>query len=570
MFNGLINWFRQKSNFIFPKNDIVEAQAVAPTVKTTKNKTYLVDPSLPSLIIEKEIPTTTILPVNAIGESGGGYSLGTSQQQAAGLKQIINDALVFMSGKSPKKIVKWAATSRLSLQARAGKDINAYYDRSSLKFFYFPDKKTNKTIYACDSRTVVAHEFGHALLDILRPDLWNVMSDEIWAYHESFGDIIAILNNLQYEALIDAAIKDNQDLTKSNILTRLAAEMGIGLYNLTKGSNGELPNCLRDMSKKYTYAPPSSLPKDGRDDQIVNEPHSFSRVFTSMFYNLLIQVTNIYIEAKMTPKAALIKARDLMASYIMQASNNAPRTSKFFKSVCQEMMVADSKNGGKFQVLFYNTFVSWNIFDANIKILNKMSIADVMRDIHDEFDYQDHGQIKVLRVMKEKTIELNKIHGVVAQAGNPLLSAEIEVASQSAYYFNEELNLIEAHESSEQEIIETALNCISIIEQRNLIGDHEKAEFELVEGKLLRKKIASCGCNKPNYCIPGAPEYQKPWKPKNNSGCVKCGKADCGPKSCDCEQPSPAQPPKTGCYTSIKTGKGTTYKVGSRLSRKVC
>ena len=163
MFNGLINWFRQKSNFIFPKNDIVEAQAVAPTVKTTKNKTYLVDPSLPSLIIEKEIPTTTILPVNAIGESGGGYSLGTSQQQAAGLKQIINDALIFMSGKSPKKIVKWAATSRLSLQARAGKDINAYYDRSSLKFFYFPDKKTNKTIYACDSRTVVAHEFGHAL-----------------------------------------------------------------------------------------------------------------------------------------------------------------------------------------------------------------------------------------------------------------------------------------------------------------------------------------------------------------------------------------------------------------------
>jgi len=571
MLNGIMNWFRRNIPFVFPHDEqIVEKQGL-PAAKSNLNKTYLVDATMPTFVVEAPIPTTTALPMTATGEMGGGYALGSSQQQAAGLKQIVNAALLYMSGKTPKKITKWAATSNLLLQARAGRDINAYYDRTGLKFFYFPDGYRKKTVYACDSRVVVSHEFGHAFLDILRPDLWNVMSDECWAYHEAFADIIALLNNLQYESIIDAAIKETSDLNKSNILTRFAVDMGIGLYNLTGGKDGELSNCLRDLTIRFDYANPSSLPKDGRDDQLINESHSFSRVFSGMFYNILIQVANYYItNEKLAPKAALIKSRDTMASYIINASMTAPVNPRFYKAVCQEMLTFDKKNGGKFQTLLFNTFVSWKILDPAIKILSNITYADVIKNVKSEFDYEDHGTIKVLRLGSKKTIKLSDSHGVLAMSYNPLMEAEIEVAYQSAYYFDENLILQDVNETSDTEIIESAMNCINLIQAKNLLGNTDRSQFELVEGKLLRTKIAACGCNKPNYCIPGSPEYQKPWKPKNNAGCVKCRNKNCEPRPCNCETPTPPTPPKLGCYTAVKSCNYSAITVGSRISRKVC
>lgn len=567
---GILNWFRRNTRFIFDNDALVDSQATQAT-KTNLNKTYLVDASMPSLIIEKAIPTATALPMTAQGEAGGGYAFGTPQQQAAGLKQIVNEALVYMMAKSPKKIIRWSATSNLSLVARAGTDINAYYDRKGLKFFYFPDKVRKKTVFACDSRTVVSHEFGHALLDILRPDLWNLVSDEVWAFHEAFGDMVAMLNNLQYEGLIDAAVKETNDLAKSSILTRLAADMGIGLYGLTGGTNGELTNCLRDISQKFQYVNPSSLPNDGRDDQLINEPHSFSRVFSSMFWYLLVQVTNSYISIdKMAPKAALIKARDTMSGYLMAAANNAPANSKFFKSVCQELAIADKKAGGRFQNLFTTTFVAWKIIDSPIKMLSTLTYEDVIKKIDKNFEYQDHGTIKALHVGTTKTIKLSDSVGVLSLATNPLFSAEIEVPAKSSYYFDENMVLQDAIESNDIEILQSATNCLNLIDKKKWLGNDDRSQFELVDGKLLRTKISACGCNKPNYCIPGSPEYQKPWKPKNNAGCVKCRNQNCQPRPCDCANPAPPQPPKIGCYTTASTCKTTSIRVGNRISRKVC
>jgi hypothetical protein len=122
--------------------------------------------------------------------------------------------------------------------------------------------------------------------------------------------------------------------------------MGIGLYGLTKGTSGELNNCLRDISQKFQYVSPSSLPSDGRDDQIINEPHSFSRVFSSMFWYILVQVANSYILVdKLAPKAALVKARDTMSVYLLVAVSSASANNKFFRSVCQEIIIADKKAG---------------------------------------------------------------------------------------------------------------------------------------------------------------------------------------------------------------------------------
>ena len=97
MLKGLINWFQKTREYIFPTIDTVEAQAqpVAPKPVVKKNKTYYIDPTSPKFLLTANMPATTALPMRGVGEGGGGFALGTPQQQADGLKQMVNDALVF-------------------------------------------------------------------------------------------------------------------------------------------------------------------------------------------------------------------------------------------------------------------------------------------------------------------------------------------------------------------------------------------------------------------------------------------------------------------------------------------
>ena len=138
MIKGLINWFQRTIDYIFPQNNQVQFQAQEnieakkPLIKT--NKTYYIDPTVPTFLLTQNMPSATALPLRGVGEGGGGFALGTAQQQADGLKQMVNDALVYMKSKCPVAITKWRATSTLTLHPRAGQDLNAYYDRSSLRF----------------------------------------------------------------------------------------------------------------------------------------------------------------------------------------------------------------------------------------------------------------------------------------------------------------------------------------------------------------------------------------------------------------------------------------------------
>ena len=59
--------------------------------------------------------------------------------------------------------------NRLIVLPHAGYGENAYYDRASksLQFYYFNGPGT--TVYTCLSSDIVNHEFGHAVLDGVRP-----------------------------------------------------------------------------------------------------------------------------------------------------------------------------------------------------------------------------------------------------------------------------------------------------------------------------------------------------------------------------------------------------------------
>lgn len=556
----------------------VSALAVAPIKEkkvvsngSPKTKMYLNDPTTPDLIIEEEVGNT-LLKMNSTGDQGGGFPLGSIQQQASACKGMVNSILKYVASKTRQKTIRhWAVTSSMNINARAGKDINAYYDRGSLKFFYFGDKVTRKNVFACDSRSVVSHEFGHAYLDILRPDLWSTQAAEIWAFHEAFGDMIALLASLQYDVLIQNAIEETQgDLMKSNILTRLAAEMGIGVYHLSDGKGGVLPNCLRDMSIVFKYTEPEKLPSDGPDNVIINECHSFSRIFSGAFYEMIVKMSDQNMKNGQDQMTAIKNARDTAAEYLMTVASSTPSTVRFFDAAARQFLQADKSNGGKYQDVIRKVFLGRAILpkETVIKMLDVKDVKDVVKDIKDMFELQLHGNERVLRTLSVKRIKLSD-HGVQAQSNNPLYNLEIDVPCQAAYYFDENNQLTDIVQAQDTEIIDAAYSCLDYLHKNNMVGDHDQALFSVKKDRLVRKQIV-CKCGKPNYCDPNAPEYGKPWKPANNAGCAGCH-SNCEPRSCDCEpETTPTPPAKKGCYTSVRTGGVRGYKVGQFISRKVC
>ena len=85
------------------------------------------------------------------------------------------------------------AGNRLIVVPHAGYGRNAFYDRKSksLQFYYFDHE--GKRVYTCLSTDIINHEFGHALLDGIRPHFFHSSLVETAAFHEFVGDLTAIL-----------------------------------------------------------------------------------------------------------------------------------------------------------------------------------------------------------------------------------------------------------------------------------------------------------------------------------------------------------------------------------------
>jgi len=178
----MLNWIKN----IFKSVCTAKNKIAATPVKTID---YLLnDPTTPEQGVKIVPPTACSLKLNVQGYVGAGYDMHSLQGQAASCYVTIQNTAKYLisQNKTKKTFTKWAATNTLNVLPRAGKDFNAYYDRSNLKFFYDIDTVTKKTVYTAESADIVSHEFGHAFLDILRPDLWN-------AHHMRLGLFMNLL-----------------------------------------------------------------------------------------------------------------------------------------------------------------------------------------------------------------------------------------------------------------------------------------------------------------------------------------------------------------------------------------
>ncbi|MFI9568054.1 hypothetical protein [Streptomyces rishiriensis] len=244
----------------------------------------------------------------------------------------------------------------LTAHLDAGVDLNAFYDRRGLWFF----RRTvaGVTVATCESNEIVEHETGHAVLDALRPQLFDVVSAEAAALHEAFGDISALLSSLRLESLRTGVLAETQgDLELSSRVSRMAEQLGWAIRQ--RHPEKVDPDCLRNMANSFFYRDPVLLDSDGPAIMLTSEPHSFSRVFSGAFLKI---VAGIFRQQDLQDQAGLAFSAEMAGQLLVDAVVAAPVVSAYYAQVAGHMIAADQRrNGGRYGPSLRSAFIRHGI-----------------------------------------------------------------------------------------------------------------------------------------------------------------------------------------------------------------
>ena len=255
----------------------------------------------------------------------------------------------------------WHDGHPLKVELDAGQDLNAYYDRKSLSFYHA--KSNGRVIYACESADIVCHEFGHAVLDVLRPDLWDACLDEVASFHEAFGDLSAILSALQLQSVREAVIKETSGhLYHDSIVSRMAEQFGKALHGINP--HAAPPNCLRNAVNLFFYHDPMHLPPSAPETTLSSEPHSFSRLFTGAFFEAMAGMLSVH--SKNPTQQDLLQVANDATTLLVKGTRTAALSAAFFSEVAAQIIWAEAPLfNGKYEEALRSAFVRRGILSLD-------------------------------------------------------------------------------------------------------------------------------------------------------------------------------------------------------------
>lgn len=264
-------------------------------------------------------------------------------------------------------LVRWQNGGKLlPLHQDGGKGLNARYDRSSLKFMTW--EKGGKATLAGASTDAVAHELGHALLDALRPDLWDSVYTEAAAFHESFADCVALLVGLFDQASRRALLENGADLRNPNFLESLAEDMADGVL---RESGPQHPHSVpRRALNTLRWAIPINLPPSGPPSVLSTEAHSFGRIFTGCFYDT---ICNIFADQPARDEQALLEAARVAGRLLVAGVRGTPEVARFFQAVGRAMILADQTEGGGHHLAIRDAFANHDVSLGSSAMLSPTS-----------------------------------------------------------------------------------------------------------------------------------------------------------------------------------------------------
>ena len=265
---------------------------------------------------------------------------------------ILQRALDFFeSGFGLGRSIPWAFEgNRLIVVPHAGPGENAYYDRQSksLQFYYFD--RGSERIYTCLSTDIVHHEFGHAVLDGIRPLYMQGILAQTAAFHESIGDLTAILIALRNNAFRDELIRETKgDLSKESTLSSVADQFGKHVSD-----------------RPYLRSARNTLKmSDVADDP---RPHHMSQVLTGAMFDILIALSQYYVKTRHhTVPQAFWYTIDRMQKMAIQPLDLLPPVDVTFKdyalAVLRAEEIANPTDPDNYRGMMLDVFINRGILD---------------------------------------------------------------------------------------------------------------------------------------------------------------------------------------------------------------
>lgn len=419
-----------------------------------------------------------------------GYAISDIQKQAAQVYACLTTTMNMVKSVYPRPL-HWSSTEALVVNPRAGRGVNASYDRAALNFLFDQHPVTKKMVYTAESVNVVAHELGHAILDAIRPDLWNLQSLEIFAAHESFADIISMLTTLQHDLVIDHVLKEtNNNPRTSNVVSRIAEEMGNFLY--AQGKRNIEVNALRNAANTLAYVAPETLPQKTDDLSLSQEPHSFSRVLTSIWFDCLISLYEHEV-TKQPHHDALKKARDVMAYVTINAMPMAAANPRFYTAIAKSMLaVAQAKYEDKTyfsilrKVFVKHKLVSNTLMSSDAKFVDLHRVNAKINNLDNDMCGLRDGEIQKARLLDFGDRKLK-----MANLPLDLLKAQLEIPMERQYTLDSSNRIVDELQIEGSYVVESVRNAVKFLHNTNNVSrdvlDIGKC-FCLKEGKLVRQR----------------------------------------------------------------------------------
>ncbi len=192
------------------------------------------------------------------------------------------------------------------------------------------------------STDVVAHETGHAILDAVRPDLWNLLGEPA-AFHEGFGDCVALLTALAADDIRTSVL---EHVGQSNFVEALGEDLADSIKRRLPKLSSKVREQYQHFSEPrhllndFKWTQPSALNPTGKPGTLLNEPHSFSQILSGAFYDT---IRKVFAQQPKQDEAGLHTAMVTAGKLLFAAVPKAAPTTRQFEEVGGEMLLADKR-----------------------------------------------------------------------------------------------------------------------------------------------------------------------------------------------------------------------------------
>ncbi|GMU56540.1 MAG: hypothetical protein AMXMBFR33_56860 [Candidatus Xenobia bacterium] len=326
------------------------------------------------------------MPVARPDENGNMvYDLDDPRFDSTNTFYTANRALEVAEGYLGREI-PWGFSNDLERQQMlihphaGGNTANAFYhsEAGSINFFHFTDPSTSELHRTGTSADIVAHETGHAVLDGIRHNYLSSLTVSAGGFHESFGDMLAILVALNDPTVVEALQQETQgNLAIPNLVSGVAENLG----SVAGKMDGIDTDCLRQALNSHKYKDQHFLPYiDPKDpfSGLGQEPHAYANLFTGAFYEVLFGLYSVTSSDTSRSFAdALGEARDMAGMLLMRGTEFAPVGEPTYREVALAMLKADQVDfDGALRPLLESVFVGRKIISqADLEAFDKHEAA---------------------------------------------------------------------------------------------------------------------------------------------------------------------------------------------------